>query len=99
MTDAENLARSVENDDSPSPDLPVELRALWLARKGRWHEAHDLCQVMAGPAGAWIHAWLHRQEGDIGNARYWYGRADKPAPDAHHSLDEEWFDIARTLAR
>jgi hypothetical protein len=98
MIDPKDLALSAEQNDQPAADLPPALRALWLARKGRWHEAHDLCQEIPGRAGAWIHAWLHRQEGDYGNACYWYARAGKPAPDSGASLDEEWFEIVRGLA-
>jgi len=98
MMDAHTLALSVEREDHPSPELSPALRALWLAKKGRWDEAHDLCQEIPGTAGSWIHAWLHRQEGDYGNACYWYDRAGKPAPGRKASLDEEWFAIATALA-
>ena len=98
MIDAEALAESAARDDQPAPGLPPPLRALWLARKGRWHEAHDLCQDLPDPAGAWIHAWLHREEGDYGNACYWYARAGRPAPRPDASLDDEWFQLARELA-
>lgn len=70
---------------------------MWLARKGRWHEAHDLCQDIPGSAGSWIHAWLHRQEGDYGNACYWYSQAGKPAAAADASLDDEWHQITSDL--
>lgn len=92
--DAETLARSVAGNDQPAATLSPPLRALWLAKKGRWDEAHDLSQEIPGSSGAWIHAWLHRQEGDYGNACYWYSRAGKPAPPADASLDDEWFAIA-----
>lgn len=95
---AENLAHSADNDKQPPAKLSNELRAMWLARKGCWDEAHDLCQEISGSAGSWIHAWLHRQEGDYGNACYWYSRAGKPAPAADASLEEEWFEITRDLA-
>lgn len=98
MMDAEALALSVENDDQPDPSLRPAVRALWFAKKGRWHEAHDLAQDIPGMAGSWIHAWLHREEGDYGNACYWYSRAGKPAPPADAPLAEEWLEIARELA-
>ena len=97
LMDANTLALSVERDDHPSNDLSPELRALWLAKKGRWDEAHDLCQEIPSRNGSWIHAWLHRQEGDFGNACYWYDRAGKPAPARQESLEDEWFEIARSL--
>lgn len=96
--DAESLARSATTDPAPPAGLSEELRVLWLARAGKWDQAHDQCQDLPDPAGAWIHAWLHRQEGDYGNACYWYQRARKPAPDRSASLDEEWLEIAAALA-
>lgn len=96
--DAESLARSADNDPSPPDGLSPELRAMWLARKGAWHEAHDLCQEVPGTAGAWIHAWLHREEGDYANACYWYDRAGKPAPERTAPLEAEWFAITDALA-
>ncbi|GAA5482563.1 hypothetical protein [Haloferula sargassicola] len=95
---AEELARSAETEPQPPADAGPALQALWLAKAGRWDEAHDLCQEIDGPAGAWIHAWLHREEGDDANAGYWYARAGKPAPAAGVSLGDEWFRIARELA-
>lgn len=94
---AEDLARSAASDSTPPAQLSKSLKALWLARADRWDEAHDLCQEVPGSAGAWIHAWLHRQEGDIGNAGYWYSRAGKPAVPKNRPLDEEWMEITRTL--
>ncbi len=72
------------------------LRALNLARDGDWHAAHKLIQARGDPLACLIHAYLHRVEGDDGNASYWYGRAGEALPG--NSLDEEWsrlFDIAR----
>lgn len=91
------LARSASEDASAPVGLSPALRALWLAKAGRWDEAHDLCQEVEGAAGAWIHAWLHREEGDLSNAAYWYARAGKPAPARGKPLDEEWAEIAEAL--
>lgn len=96
--DATTLARSAEHDANPPDVLSDSLRALWLAKKGRWDESHDLSQEIPGTAGSWIHAWLHRQEGDYGNACYWYSRAGKPAPPADAPLEDEWMEIAAALA-
>ena len=96
---AEELARSADTDSQPPAHLPIELRALWFAKAGRWDAAHDLCQDIPGTAGSWIHAWLHREEGDLGNAAYWYARAGKPAAPKNKPLDEEWMEIASALAR
>lgn len=94
---AEELARSAETEDQAPADLTPTARALWLAKKGRWDAAHDLTQDLPDPDGAWIHAWLHREEGDYGNACYWYARARKTAPPADAPLAAEWNQIARAL--
>lgn len=96
MTAAE-LAASAESDASPPPDLSPAAQALWLAKAGRWDDSHDLCQDVPDPAGAWIHAYLHREEGDLGNAAYWYARAGRSAPPSGTSLAEEWRAIAGAL--
>lgn len=97
IMDADTLARSAAAGGELPAGLRPELQALWLARAGRWDAAHDLCQNVPDPAGAWIHAWLHREEGDLGNASYWYARAGKVAPPRSFPLEEEWFLIARAL--
>ncbi len=95
--DAESLARNATENTEEPVGLNDTERALWLAKAGRWHEAHDLCQKLPDPAGSWIHAWLHREEGDYGNACHWYSRAGKPAVPEGASLEDEWFEIARTV--
>lgn len=80
---------------APPPELNLAVQALWYDAKGDWEKAHSLAQEVFGPEGAWVHAFLHRKEGDEGNARYWYARARKPFPEI--SLTEEWRDIAQTL--
>lgn len=97
MPTAQELARSARNDDQPPAGLEPTALTLWQARAGQWHAAHDLCQDLPDPDGAWIHAWLHREEGDYGNACYWYARAGKPAPAADADLESEWMDIAESL--
>jgi hypothetical protein len=77
------------------PGLPPLVRALWLAGRGDWDGAHGIAQDIDTPDGAWVHAHLHRQEGDEGNAAYWYRRASKPV--CRGGLDEEWADIAQAL--
>jgi hypothetical protein len=79
----------------PPPHLPPALAALWHDAKGEWDRAHELCQRDEDTPGAWVHAYLHRKEGDAGNARYWYARAGKPFSPL--SLDEEWKEIATAL--
>ena len=53
------------------------LLALWWDAKGDWDKAHEVAQEVAGADGAWVHAYLHRKEGDLGNAAYWYRRAGR----------------------
>lgn len=95
--ETEALAQSATGEAEEPKDLNDTERSLWLAKAGRWHEAHDLCQQIPDPAGSWIHAWLHRQEGDYANACYWYSRAGKPAAPESADLEDEWFAIARAL--
>jgi len=89
----EELDQSARDDDAPPHGLSDEVRSLWLARAGRWHESHDLCTTIPDPGGAWIHAHLHREEGDLSNARYWYSRARRPEPDSSVTLEEEWREL------
>jgi hypothetical protein len=77
------------------PDLAAPLRALWHDARGEWDAAHAVAQDIDNPDGAWIHAYLHRKEGDLGNAAYWYERARQPV--ATDALDEEWQRIATAL--
>jgi hypothetical protein len=81
--------------DAPPSGVSAALEALWHERCGDWERAHRIAQDIAGAAGAWVHAYLHRREGDQANAEYWYVRASKPAPRV--SLDEEWRTIVETL--
>ena len=93
-----DLARSATTDAEPPPGLSTALRALWYAKAGRWHEAHDLCQDISGTDGSWIHAWLHREEGDQSNAEYWYAQARQPVPPRGKPLADEWAEIAAAMA-
>lgn len=80
----------------PPGKLDLALRALWWDAKGNWKEAHEHVQQDEGnPRCDWVHAYLHRKEGDVSNARYWYRQAEKPA--ASGPLEQEWNDIAQTL--
>lgn len=94
---AEALAESAANDSQPPEGISIEAKALWFAKAGKWDAAHDLCQDVPGTAGSWIHAWLHRQEGDLGNAAYWYSRAGREMPAQNVTLDAEWQGIAEEL--
>ncbi len=80
--------RSSLTNSVPPPDLSAPLRALWCAEKGDWQRAHKLVQDEESRAAAAVHAYLHRVEGDLGNARYWYGQAGRAA--ATGALAAEW---------
>jgi hypothetical protein len=75
-------------DVQPPADWTDELRALWWDAKGAWPEAHALVDSLSTPDAQWIHAYLHRKEGDMWNADYWYGRAGRSRPS--QSLEEEF---------
>ena len=74
--------------DEPPREFSSALAGLWWDAKGDWNRAHDAAQQDEGPAGAWVHAYLHRKEGDQENAAYWYGRAGKPV--CREPFDTEW---------
>ncbi len=80
---------------TPPPAAGPALRALWHDAHGDWDRAHALAQEADDRDGAWVHAYLHRKEGDEMNAGYWYARAGKPA--ARGPLAAEWEAIARAL--
>jgi len=80
---------------APPPGLGLALQALWHDGKGDWDGAHELAQRDEPGAGDWVHAYLHRKEGDLGNAGYWYRRAGKPI--AQGPLDDEWAAIVSAL--
>lgn len=80
------------------PPVAVLLQALWYDAKGDWEKAHNLAQDVPTSDGALIHAYLHRVEGDLSNARYWYHRAQRSVP--NQSLKEEWdFLVTELLSR
>jgi hypothetical protein len=79
-----------------APDgLSPYLTALWHEKRGDWNVAHEVIQEINDPAAAWIHAYLHRKEGEEDNASYWYRRAGKPFPS--YPSDQEWDEIVQAL--
>ncbi len=82
-------------DSSPLSGSSAYLQSLWYDAKGDWVKAHEIIQNIESETAAWIHGYLHRREGDIGNADYWYRRAGKNRPP--HTLEREWEDIVKTL--
>ena len=79
----------------PPEGIPLELRALWHAARSAWDDAHKLVQNESSAEAAWVHAFLHRVEGDLDNAGYWYRKARMPKSSA--PLDDEWAEIASAL--
>ena len=65
-------------EEAPLEGLSEPLQAMWHARKGDWETVHNIAQSISSELGSWIHAYLHRVEGDLSNAGYWYKRAGKP---------------------
>jgi hypothetical protein len=88
--------KSLERAAAPKT-LSLALQALWWDAKGDWAKGHDLINDEPGETAAWAHAYLHRKEGDLSNARYWYGQAGKPV--AKVSLEEEWAAISASLLK
>jgi hypothetical protein len=84
VADFDNYAMTFEEFNeslkqvSPPASMPDILKALWYDRKGDWNASHNIAQDIHSPEGSWIHAYLHRKEGDPGNASYWYHKAGKP---------------------
>jgi hypothetical protein len=75
----------------PPAHLSPALAALWHDGRGDWDAAHHVAQDIDDATGAWVHAYLHRKEGDHGNAAYWYRRAGKPV--ATGTLEDEWHQL------
>lgn len=82
-------------EQSCPQNLPPLLKALWLTKNDEWDQAHNLVDGIPSTEASWIHALLHRIEGDKWNAGYWYRRAGRKFPEK--SIDEEWEEIAEAL--
>jgi hypothetical protein len=87
--------RATLTSDTPPPDLSLALQTLWWDAKGDWNRAHQCAQQDEGRTGSMVHAYLHRKEGDMSNARGWYSRAGRSPPDG--PLEAEWEALAREL--
>ena len=90
-----DLFKSTLVDDAPPPEVDPVLRALWVEARGDWDGAHKIVQDVSDRSAAWVHAYLHRKEGDLTNAAYWYSRADREL--SAFSLEGEWEEIVKTL--
>jgi hypothetical protein len=83
------------SENRPPASISAYLQSLWYDGKGDWEKAHTIIQNIEDSTAAWIHAYLHRKEGDTGNADYWYGRAGRKRPSA--TLQQEWEEITKSL--
>lgn len=93
----EELRQSIGGDAAPPAGASALVQALWHDARGDWERAHACAQDVHDRDGSWVHAYLHRKEGDRGNAGYWYARAGRPMPAANLTLEAEWAEIARVL--
>jgi len=83
------------DDDRPSPGLSETLTSLWWDKKGDWDRAHSIAQEIPTEQGSAVHAYLHREEGVLWNADYWYSRAGRKRPSI--SLEEEWKQLVEEM--
>lgn len=83
------------NDPAPPANVPPLVSALWHDARGDWDAAHRLAQDVDSREGAWVHAYLHRKEGDEANAGYWYRHAGRSP--SREPLQDEWREIAKAL--
>ncbi|HXY52198.1 MAG TPA: hypothetical protein VEI01_22310 [Terriglobales bacterium] len=90
----DDFRKSITATDPPEGLTPA-LAGLWWDAKGDWKRAHESAQRDEGTAGSWVHAYLHRKEGDQGNAAYWYRRAGKSV--CREPLDAEWLSMVKNL--
>ena len=94
MMNYDEFISSLSNNQPPQ-NISTLLKALWYDGKEDWEGSHNIAQDIDDKNGSWVHAYLHRKEGDISNARYWYSRAGKNEP--HISLKEEWELLVRNF--
>jgi hypothetical protein len=87
MITIESFKNSLQHN-TPDPAYSPILKSLWYDGKDDWSKAHDQVDSLNGKDAAWVHAYLHRKEGDVWNADYWYTKAGKLRPE--YSLDQEW---------
>lgn len=95
MKTEEFRASADGNSAAPPPGLSAALHALWFDARGDWAKAHEVAQADGSRESSWVHAYLHRKEGDEANASYWYSRARRPV--AEGPLAAEWAAIVKEL--
>jgi hypothetical protein len=95
----DELRDSIARDAAPPAGASLLVQALWHDARGDWDAAHRCAQDVHDRDGSWVHAYLHRKEGDLGNAGYWYARAARPMPPGGVTLAAEWEQLARALVQ
>ena len=90
----DEFIKSVDGE-GPSPKLSETLASLWWDKKGDWNRAHAIAQEIPTVQGSAVHAYLHREEGVLWNADYWYSRAGRERPDV--PLEEEWQSLVKEM--
>jgi hypothetical protein len=91
--------QSIAKDNAAPIGLSLVAQALWHDARGDWERAHNCAQDDHSAAGSWVHGYLHRKEGDLGNAGYWYSRAGRKMPAQTVTLETEWAELARALVK
>ncbi|WP_392530813.1 hypothetical protein [Nostoc sp. C117] len=91
----EEFLRLIETQRPCPQTLPNALQAMWYDNKGDWSKAHEIVQDASDADSGWVHAYLHRKEGDLNNARYWYQRSGQP--EFFGCLNQEWEEITSVL--
>ena len=94
MMDQQTFERSLADASPPAGVSPL-LEALWYDAEDNWDRAHRIVQAISCAEAAWVHAYLHRKEGDIWNADYWYSQAGRRRPNL--SLEDEWRSLVAAL--
>jgi hypothetical protein len=94
MTSIDSFKDSLKNN-RPDPSYSPMLTSLWYDAKGDWEKAHAQVDSLKDKGSAWVHAYLHRKEGDLWNADYWYAKANKTRPNI--SLEEEWESLVEAF--
>jgi hypothetical protein len=87
--------KSAISSPAPPAEVSIYLKALWYDANNDWEQSHNIIQEYDTKTASWIHAYLHRKEGDPGNASYWYQKAGRKMPG--YELGKEWEEIVKQL--
>ena len=93
----DEFLNSTEKDENPPSEMSETLTSLWWDKKGDWDTAHSIAQKIPTVQGSAVHAYLHREEGVLWNADYWYSRAGRERPAI--PLEEEWRQLVEEMMR